>query len=101
MVNNDPGRISANFGEVEAGAQDILSSARSLNGQLEDLHKRVTDFVNNNWSGQTTAAFTQMQTTWNQKSHDLNQTLNAAATTTSSGNSDLQAKDVSLANLFH
>ncbi|QLY31909.1 WXG100 family type VII secretion target [Nocardia huaxiensis] len=100
MATNDVNRISANFGAVEDGAQQIISQARNIMTQLEDLHKKVTDFVANNWEGDATEAFTQLQTNWNNNVTQLNTTLESAGQLVSTGNADLQAKDTALAGLF-
>lgn len=100
MVANDPTRISANFGEVEAGAQAIVSDARNLMSMLEDFHKKVTDFVTNNWEGDANDAFAQLQSQWNTHVQQLNTTLEGAGTLVSTGNSDLQGTDTALAGLF-
>ncbi|UFS95474.1 WXG100 family type VII secretion target [Nocardia huaxiensis] len=100
MATNDPTRISANFDAVEAGAQGIIAQARDIMTQLEALHKKVTDFVTNNWEGDANDAFAQMQGNWNNNVNQLNTTLESAGQLVSTGNADLQAKDTALAGLF-
>ncbi|MET9027686.1 MULTISPECIES: WXG100 family type VII secretion target [Nocardia] len=100
MVANDPGRIASNFGEVEAGAQAIVSEARSVMTMLEDFHKQVTDFVTNYWKGDANDAFASLQAQWNTQVTQLNTTLESAGKLVSSGNSDLQGTDTALAGLF-
>ncbi|MFF0542607.1 WXG100 family type VII secretion target [Nocardia thailandica] len=100
MAANDTSRITANFGEVEAGAQAIVAEARSIMTQLEDFHKKVTDFVTNNWKGDANDAFTQLQAQWNTHVQQLNTTLEGAGTLVTTGNSDLQSTDTALAGLF-
>ncbi|MFD6105347.1 MULTISPECIES: WXG100 family type VII secretion target [Nocardia] len=100
MAANDPTRISANFGEVEAGAQAIVTEARNVMNLLEDFHKTVTDFVTNNWKGDANDSFTELQTQWNTHVQQLNTTLEGAGTLVAQGNSDLQGTDTALAGLF-
>lgn len=100
MAGNDVNRISANFGEVDAGAQGIITASRGLMTELEDFHKQVTDFVTNNWEGDANDSFAQLQATWNQRIQQLNTTLEGAGQVVSTGNADLQATDTSLAGLF-
>ncbi|MFC8385901.1 MULTISPECIES: WXG100 family type VII secretion target [unclassified Nocardia] len=100
MAGNDVTRISANFGEVEAGAQRIVQDARGIMTMLEDFHKQVTDFVTNNWAGDANDAFTQLQAQWNTHVQQLNTTLEGAGTLVQTGNSDLKGTDTALAGLF-
>ncbi|WP_194834106.1 WXG100 family type VII secretion target [Nocardia sp. XZ_19_369] len=100
MVANDPSTISSNFGAVEAGAQSIVAEARNITAMLEDFHKQVTDFVTNYWKGDANEAFAQLQSQWNTSVTQLNATLETAGRAVSSGNTDLQATDTSLAGLF-
>ncbi|MGW5315358.1 WXG100 family type VII secretion target [Nocardia thailandica] len=100
MAANDPTRIAANFGEVQAGAQAIVSEARSIMTMLEDFHKKVTDFVTNNWEGDANDAFAQLQSQWNTHVTQLNTTLEGAGNLVSTGNSELQSTDTALAGLF-
>ncbi|WP_067886243.1 WXG100 family type VII secretion target [Nocardia vaccinii] len=100
MAANDPSRISANFGDVAAGADAFISRARNLMSDLEDFHKQVTDFVTNHWQGDANDAFAQLQSQWNQNIMQLNTTLQGAAQLVHTGNSDLQSRDSSLAGLF-
>jgi len=100
MAANDTSRISANFGDVAAGADDFISRAKGLMADLEDLHKQVQDFVTNHWSGDANEAFSQLQSQWNTNIMQLNTTLQGAAQLVHTGNSDLQSRDSSLANLF-
>ncbi len=99
MAGN-PSQIRANFGEVEAGAQAIISQARGIMTLLEDFHKEVTNFVTNNWEGDANEAFSQLQTQWNTHVQQLNTTLEGAGKLVSTGNSDLQGTDTALAGLF-
>ncbi|QIS09052.1 WXG100 family type VII secretion target [Nocardia arthritidis] len=92
--------IKAHFGEVEAGAQSVIGQARGIMTLLEDLHKVVTTFVQNEWDGDANEAFTQLQAQWNTNVTQLNTTLESAGKLVSSGNSDLQGTDTSLASLF-
>ncbi|MFG1794344.1 WXG100 family type VII secretion target [Nocardia sp. NPDC049149] len=100
MAANNPGTIASNFGEVEAGAQSIVSEARNVMSMLEDFHKQVTDFVTNNWKGDANDAFASLQAQWNTNVTQLNTTLESAGKLVSSGNTDLQGTDTSLAGLF-
>jgi len=100
MAANDPSRISANFGEVESGAQGIVSDARAIAAELEDFHKKVTDFVTNNWKGDANDAFASLQNQWNTHVQQLNTTLEGAGKLVSTGNTDLQGTDSALAGLF-
>ncbi|WP_107654221.1 WXG100 family type VII secretion target [Nocardia suismassiliense] len=100
MAANDPGTIASNFGSVEEGAQSIVAEARNITSMLEDFHKQVTDFVTNYWKGDANDAFAMLQSQWNTSVTQLNATLETAGRAVSTGNSDLQATDTSLAGLF-
>ncbi|MBU3061519.1 WXG100 family type VII secretion target [Nocardia sp. NEAU-G5] len=100
MAANDSSRISANFGDVAAGADAFISRARSLMTDLEDFHKQVTSFVQQHWHGDANDAFAHLQNQWNQNIAQLNQTLVEAGQLVHTGNSDLQSRDSSLANMF-
>lgn len=100
MAANDTSRISANFGDVAAGADAFISRARNLMQDLEDFHKQVTSFVQEHWKGDANDAFAQLQNQWNQNTIQLNQTLQSAGQLVHTGNSDLQSRDSSLANMF-
>ncbi|MFI6171587.1 WXG100 family type VII secretion target [Nocardia sp. NPDC051052] len=97
---SDPNTIASNFGSVEAGAQSIVSEAKNISSMLEDFHKQVTDFVTNNWKGDANDAFASLQSQWNTNVSQLNTTLETAGRAVSTGNSDLQTTDTSLAGLF-
>ncbi|MFC9435179.1 WXG100 family type VII secretion target, partial [Nocardia sp. NPDC057030] len=100
MAANNPDTISSNFGAVEAGAQSIVAEAKNISSMLEDFHKQVTDFVTNYWKGDANDAFAQLQSQWNTSVTQLNATLETAGRAVSSGNTDLQSTDTSLAGLF-
>jgi|GEM_PF-6643933 len=100
MAANDTSRISANFGDVASGADAFIGRARGLMTDLEDFHKQVTAFVTEHWQGDANEAFSQLQSQWNQNVMQLNETLVAAGQLVHTGNSDLQSRDSSLANMF-
>jgi len=100
MAANDTNRISASFGDVAAGADAFISRAKGLMSDLEELHRKVQDFVGQNWEGDANEAFSQLQAQWNTNIMQLNTTLQGAAQLVHSGNSDLQSRDSSLANMF-
>ncbi|MFJ4658200.1 WXG100 family type VII secretion target [Nocardia sp. NPDC088792] len=92
--------ISAHFAGVEDGANSILRRAEGIRDQLEAFHRRVEEFVANNWKGDANDAFADLQRTWNVHVGQLNTTLGGAATLVRTGNAELQAKDTALAGLF-
>ncbi len=99
MATNDVTRIAANFGSVEAGAAQIQQRAQQVVADLEDFHREVTTFVNNNGGG-TIEQFKIFQDQWKEHVNQINITLKSAGQLVSTGNADLQGKDTSLANLF-
>ncbi len=93
--------ISADFADVDAGASALLAKANEVGDNLRDFHKSVVSFMEENWgNGQSSDAFTQMQTQWNTDIQDLNATLAVVAQFVRTGNSDLQAQDAALAKNF-
>ena len=100
MGANDPGVIASNFASVEAGAQSIVSSAKSITSMLEDFHSEVKAFVDSHWEGDANEAFATLQAQWNQKTTELNGVLNSAANTVISGNDSLKATDAKNATMF-
>jgi WXG100 family type VII secretion target len=92
--------ISANFDGVADGAQQIIKRAEGIRDELTSFHKKIEEFVTQNWKGVANDAFGQMQTQWNQHVEQLNATLVGAGQLVQKGNSELQGTDSALANLF-
>ncbi|MET8650238.1 MULTISPECIES: WXG100 family type VII secretion target [Nocardia] len=92
--------ISANFAGVEQGARDIIRRGEAIRDELEQFHKKVEQFVAEQWEGDANEAFAELQRQWQTHVTQLNTTLNGAAQLVSSGNSELQSTDSALAGLF-
>ncbi|MFD0365901.1 WXG100 family type VII secretion target [Nocardia sp. GCM10030253] len=92
--------ISANFEGVADGARQIIKRAEGIRDELESFHKKVEEFVAQNWKGATNDAFAEFQRSWQQHVVQLNTTLSGAGTLIDKGNSELQGTDSALAGLF-
>ncbi len=92
--------IAANFASVAEGATSIRNSAQNLASMLAEFNNQVRQFVDAHWQGEANNAFAALQTNWNAKTEELNNTLNRAAAVVLNGNDDLQATDRQLAGLF-
>ena len=100
MAGNDLGVIASNFAAVQAGAESIVSSAKSITAMLEDFHSQVKGFVDQHWEGNANEAFATLQAQWNSKTTELNGVLNSAGGTVINGNQNLQATDAKNAAMF-
>jgi len=92
--------ISANFGGVESGAQQIIKRAETIAQDLQAFNQKVKEYVEIYGDGAANSAFNAHQVTWNQHVVQLNETLTGAAQLVKTGNSELQSTDSALANLF-
>ncbi|MEV6771357.1 WXG100 family type VII secretion target [Nocardia sp. NPDC051030] len=92
--------ISAHFDGVASNAVAIIQRAEGIRDELEAFHRKVEEFVANNWKGDANEAFADLQRMWNTHVGQLNTTLGGAAKLVHTGNAELQAKDTALAGLF-
>ncbi|RJO72135.1 WXG100 family type VII secretion target [Nocardia panacis] len=93
--------ISANFGEIAAGAESIIAAAGNITKMLEDLNGQVKSFANGkNWEGETSQAFNEFQAKWDRSVTHLNETLTSAGKLVHTGNADLESQEKSLSQMF-
>ena len=66
--------IKVDFGQIEAGSQQITATATQIDQLLDDLHNQIQD-LENIWQGSTSGDFQNTKHKWEQSAHDLQQVL--------------------------
>ncbi len=66
--------IKYQFGNIQAGAQDINASAMAINSELDELKQMLQPLVST-WEGESAAAYNAAQAKWDTAAKELNQVL--------------------------
>ena len=89
--------IKYDFGQIGSTAQDIRTSAATINGQLNEL-KEVIRPMTATWEGEAATSYMAHQAKWDQAAADLNEILNQIASTVEDGNNTMSAVNNAAAN---
>lgn len=92
--------IASNRDSVDMGAQDMINTANMVADKLDKFYARVNQVVGEDWVGDASAAFKEMQDEWSRTATQLNTTLTEAAKLVQTGNSELHDTDKWLAGRF-
>ena len=71
--------IKVDFGQIEAGAQHISSTAQQIDQLLEDLQRQIAD-LEQIWEGSAGGDFQQIKQKWNTSAQDLQSVLASIGT---------------------
>jgi early secretory antigenic target protein ESAT-6 len=81
--------IKVTFGALQTAQGDIASTSSSINTQLDDLRKFVTQLTST-WTGAAAEAYQGLQKQWDQSAADLNQVLASIGTAVGQANESYQ-----------
>lgn len=70
---SNPG-IKVDFGQVQAGAEQITATATQIDQLIDDLHTQIQD-LEHMWSGSAGGDFQSTKQKWETSAHDLQATL--------------------------
>ncbi|EFK54951.1 WXG100 family type VII secretion target [Corynebacterium genitalium ATCC 33030] len=89
--------IKYQFASISNTSQDILQSALTIDGQLEDLKARLRPMVDS-WDGEAAEAYQIHQAKWDAAAEELNEILTVIGNTVENGNSRMKAVNTAAAN---
>jgi WXG100 family type VII secretion target len=74
MVDVSVDGITVDFNQIEAGSQQIISTARSIDELLDNLHGQIQN-LDQIWQGSTSSDYQATKNKWETAAHDLQATL--------------------------
>ncbi|MEJ5997555.1 WXG100 family type VII secretion target [Corynebacterium sp. H130] len=77
--------IKYQFGDIEAAATDINTTAGRINGLLDDLKTGLQPMVAS-WEGESAQAYNEAQAKWDKAAAELNMILETISKTVRDGN---------------
>lgn len=88
--------IKYGFGSLAAASDDISSSARSVNAELEELNNMLTPMAQS-WTGEAAENYWIHQRKWDAAAKELNEVLATIAGTVRQGSSRMEGINSAIA----
>ncbi|MBO0854242.1 MAG: WXG100 family type VII secretion target [Nocardia sp.] len=95
------GTIGYEFAGINDGGDGIKQTAHQILQALDDMHQQFVNFVGVDFHGAGADAFQDVQTSWHQKSVEMNIALQKLGIQTVNAGEGMQAADAQAAGLFH